>query len=124
MSTGTFSTYLTSGWVDELAAKTIFLALFSADPAGSSNPAALEIIGGVYARQDTLWTRTSPSLLTLNEDAIFRNLPPGAAVAAVGGFDAAFNGNLLFSDVLAEPLSFPVGGTYIVPAGQYAVGFA
>ena len=42
---------------------------------------------------------------------------------AVAAFDALFNGNMLLSVLLPEPRSFPVGGSYSLPAGELFLGF-
>lgn len=117
-----WSTAKREQWMDEIEALEIWMALFSADPEGSPDPALLEIESGVYTRQESLWTRTDATHLTLASGLVWRNLPPGAIVAAVGGFDDAFTGDYLFSGlVLPDPVSYPAGGTYVLPAGEYVL---
>ena len=110
-------------WVDEIEALDIWMAAFSADPEGAGDPALLEIIGGTYVRQTSAWTRTSALTLTLASPVIFSGIPPGGVIAAIGGFDDAFAGTFLFSDLLPDPESYPSGGTYVLPAGEFVVGF-
>lgn len=110
------------GWMDEIEAMEKWMAAFFADPHGLSSPASVEVSGDVYARQETLWTRTGPTVLTLASTVRFRNLPPGAVVGAVGPFDDPFGGLLVCSALVApEPISYPAGGTYTVPAGEYEI---
>ena len=120
-----FSDTLRSGWIDQLAAMPHWGALFSADPLGVGTPSSVEVPGGTYARQDTsgLWTRSSVAVLTLNTACIFRGLPPGASVAAVGFFDSAFGSTgFLHRALLPAAVNFPSGGTWVLPAGEYAAG--
>lgn len=106
-------------WMDDIEATPKWMAIFASDPDGLMLPASVEVSGDVYARQASLWVRTGPVLLTLTEAVRWRNLPPGSVVAAVGGFDDPFAGDLVFSEPLAEPISYPSGGTYLIPAGEY-----
>lgn len=118
---GRFSPGVLQGWMDQLYAKTIYLAAFSASPFGGS-PLAVEIVGGSYARLRGTFVRTSSVSMTLNADVIFRSLVPGTTIYAVGGFDALTNGNFLFGDLLENPRTFPTGGTYTVEAGELVLG--
>ena len=53
---------------------------------------------------------------------VWRSLVPGTVVAAVGAFDAAFNGNLLFRSLYATPLDYPSGGTLVMHASSLVLG--
>ena len=119
---GSFSTPVLQSWMDDMESRTKWLALVSANPMTASDPLAVEIIGTVYARQLGIWVRTSPTLLTLDSAVVWTNLVPGTVVAGVAGFDAEFNGNLLFADLLIDPLNYPNGGAYALPSGQYVLG--
>lgn len=115
-----YDSRLREEWTDQVEAIDKWMAIFSANPEGLALPATVEVSGEVYARQQSLWTRTGPTVLTLAESVRWRNLPPGSVVAAVGGFDDPFDGLLVFSElVLPEPVSYPSGGTYTLPAGEY-----
>lgn len=116
-----WSTTIRQQRMDAIAALDISMALFSADPMGVSSPATVEVVGQTYARQDSVWTRTGPTTLTLAQPCIWRSLPPGAVVAAVGAFDDPFQGVLLFADLLTPQAEFPSGGTYVLPAGEYVL---
>lgn len=117
---------LLSGWIDELEALEHWAALFSSDPLGVGSPSSVEIAGDVYARQDAigLFTRTGTTSLTLSSALVFRGLEPGVTVAAVGFFDSAFGttGFLHRSMVPGGAKSYPAGGTFVLPAGEYVVG--
>ena len=122
MSTGRFSTYQITGWIDDMYAAAKWLSVVSADPHATSSPLTTEIVGEGLTRQASSWTRTGAGLLTLDTAVVFAGLPAGAHVTGVAGFDAATNGNLLFADLLEQPVGFPFGGTYTLPAGEYVIG--
>jgi hypothetical protein len=116
----TFAVDLREAWMDDIEAVAKWMTLFSADPDGLAIPTTVEISGDVFARQESLWTRTGPATLTLAEVVRFRNLPPGTVIAAVGAFDGPLSGTIVFSDPVApEPLEYPSGGTFTIPAGEY-----
>lgn len=107
-------------WMDDIEATPKWMAAFSANPEGLALPATVEIDGDVYARQESVWLRSGPTTLTLAEVVRFRSLPPGAVLAAIGAFDDPFAGTLVFSElILPEPITYPTGGTYTLPAGEY-----
>jgi len=125
MANGRFSSEIVSGWMDGIYAKDLYLALFFTDPQTVSDPLSVEVVGGVYSRQLGVWTRSAPNVLTLSEAVVFPGLPPGTSLVAVGVFDAAFNGTFIASDLIPapdSPVSYPSGGTYVLPAGQYILG--
>lgn len=119
---GSFATPLLSSWMDTLEARSKWMALVYANPMTAPDPLAVEVIGTVYARQSGIWVRTSPTLLTLNAALVWLNLVPGTVVAGVAGFDAEFNGNLLFADMLPTPKTYSAGGNYSLPSGQFVLG--
>ena len=121
MSTGRFGPYLVKQWMDDVEAADKYLALFASDPLIGS-PYAAEIVGGIYARELSEWTRTSDYSMTLAAGIVWRSLVPGTVVRAVGAFDAAFNGNLLFRTLLDTAIEYPAGGTYPLPGGEYVIG--
>lgn len=113
------------GWMDDIEATPKWMAIFSSDPDGLLMPETVEVSGEVYSRQDSIWLRTGAVVLTLNEASIWRNLPPGSVVAAVGAFDDPFAGELVFSEPIRDPdtgdptpISYPSGGTFVLPAGE------
>jgi hypothetical protein len=126
MTLGRFSLYVTAGWMDTMWARAqaddIWLALVSADPLAVSDPMTVEVVGEALAREQSDWEHTTPTMMTLLNSVLFTGLPPGAHVAGVAGFDAPFNGHLLFSDLLDSPVDFPSGGSYTLPAGEYVIG--
>ena len=118
---GRFAPSVIEGWMDEVDSASKWMALFANDPL-AGDPLAAEIIGGTYARQLGVWARTSPGALTLDAGLLWRSLVPGTVVYAVGAFDAAFNGNLLFRDMLVLPKTYPTGGTFSLAADEWVVG--
>lgn len=128
MNQGSFSAEVVEGWMDQLEDRPKWLAAFSADPYVGSDPATVEIIGGSYARQESLWVRSDVRALTLDVAVAFRSLVPGTIIAAVGAFDDAFSGALLFRSMILDedgnpaPLAFPAGGTHLISAGEYVIG--
>jgi hypothetical protein len=54
---------------------------------------------------------------------VFSGIPIGAHVAGLAVFNADFNGDLLASDLLPEPVDYPSGGTWVLPIGEFALGF-
>lgn len=119
MSFGRFSSYQSQLWMDEVEAKEKWLTVVSADPLAVSNPLTVELI---TTRILGVWVRSSTYAMTLTIPLVFPDLPSGAHVAGVAGFDAPVNGHLLFSDLLDTPVDFPEGGTYILPGSEYVIG--
>ena len=128
MDQGSFSVDLIETWMDGVQDAEKHMALFSADPFAVADPATVEVIGGTYARQDSLWLRNDVRALTLDEAVVWRSLVPGTVAAAVGAFDDPFAGSLLFRSLLLDedgnpdPKVFTVGGTFSLAAGEYVVG--
>lgn len=118
---GRFAPSVIEAWMDEMDARDKWMALFASDPY-LGDPLAAEIIGATYARQHPLWTRSSVAALTLTDGVLFQALAPGTVIAAIGAFDSAFNGTLLFRDLLTTPRAYPTGGTFRLDAGEYVVG--
>lgn len=119
MSFGRFSNFKTTTWMDTVVADDKWMTLVSADALAVADPLTVEL---TTTRVQGTWFRTSNSLLTLTSPLVFPGLLAGAHVAGVAGFNAAVNGNLLFSSLLDTPVDFPAGGTYTLPAGQYVLG--
>jgi hypothetical protein len=87
----TFAVDLREAWMDDIEAVAKWMTLFSADPDGLAIPTTVEISGDVFARQESLCA-----------------------------FDGPFSGTIVFSDPVApEPLEYPSGGTFTIPAGEY-----
>lgn len=129
MDQGTFSTSVIEGWVDQIEDTPKWLAIFSSDPWAVADPTTVEVAGDTYVRINATWLRTDVRALTLDSAAIWRSLPPGTVVAAIGAFDDAFAGTVLFRSMLLDPVSgnpapvaFPTGGTFKIDAGEYVIG--
>lgn len=128
MDQGSFSIGVIEEWMDGIDDAEKFMALFSADPWAVADPTTVEVIGGTYSRQESLWLRNDVRSITLDAGLVWRSLVPGTAIAAVGAFDDAFGDRLLFRSMLLDedgnpdPKIFPSGGTYALAAGEYVVG--
>lgn len=128
MDQGSFSIAVIEEWMDGIEDREKHMALFSADPWGVADPTTVEVIGGTYSRQDSLWLRNDVRSIILDAGVVWRSLVPGTAIAAVGAFDSAFGDVLLFRSMLLDvdgnpdPKVFPAGGTYALSAGEYVVG--
>ena len=128
MDQGSFGISVIERWMDEVDDATKHMALFSSDPWMVADPTTVEVIGGTYSRQDSLWLRTDVRAITLDAGLVWRSLVPGTVIAAVGAFDDAFGDNLLFRSMLLDengdpdPRVFTSGGTYTISAGEYVVG--
>lgn len=128
MDQGSFSIGVIEGWMDWVEDQPKWMALFSADPWGVADPVTVEVIGGTYARQDSLWLRNDVRSIILDAALVWRSLVPGTVVAGIGAFDDPFTGSLLFRSMILDvdgnpdPVSYPSGGTHTVAAGEYVVG--
>ena len=114
-----------SGWIDSLQATAHYGALFSADPFSITPPSSVEVGGALYSRQDAtgLWDRIGLSVIRLNTALVWRNLAPGTSIAAVGFMDSPFGTmGMLHRAMLDDAVSFPAGGTWVLPAGEYSAG--
>lgn len=126
---GRFSKYQTSAWMDDLASRSLYMALFTQDPYAVTNPLSVELVGTSINRQPSEWKRTSSFSLELNNDVFFAAIPPETSLVAIGAFDAPINGNLIFRDLIdaagngrGEPLYLPTGGTFGIAAGDMVIG--
>lgn len=128
MDQGSFSISVIEEWMDSIEDAEKHMALFSADPWSVADPTTVEIIGGTYARQESLWLRSDVRAITLDAALVWRSLVPGTTVAAVGAFDDPFAGRLLFRSMHLDesgnpaPIAYPSGGTHTLAAGEYVVG--
>jgi hypothetical protein len=124
------STYLAAKWLDEIVSGAIpsYMAMFTSDPQAAGNPLTVEITYGAYVRPAASWTR-SGRILTSAVGFTWNAIPAGSVITHLGAFDAAVNGNFLWSGPVpvasASPLgyySFPNGGYLSLAAGAYHVG--
>ena len=119
---GRFSDFLVTPWLQQILAQTNFLGLTTQDPFSVGNASTVEIIGQSYARQIPTFTLTG-RLLTSGGILTWQGIPPGAVVSHIAGWDAAFNGNLLWgAPIPGGVVSYPNGGYFQIPANQYFVG--
>lgn len=118
---GRWSPQMIELWIDQVEALDKWVALFFSDPL-AADPLTVEVVGGMYAREQPLWSRSSPYALTLDEEAVFRSLAPGTSITAIGLMTDAFSGLLTCRDLLATPRSYPAGGTFRLDAGEWVIG--
>lgn len=107
----------------QLVDTAINFALFTADPLVAADPLTVELQGGTYGRPDAVWSQFNPTGLVNRDDISFQGIPAGAIVTSVGVFDAVVNGHLIGADNFDSPLSFPTGGSWELPAGEFFLGF-
>lgn len=100
----------------------LWFAVFSADALAAPDPLTIEIGGGGYTRPVAAWTPYGTTGLVCVE-IDFHALPPASHISCVGLFDAEINGNLQAADSLDAPVDLPLGGTWILPAGEFFLGF-
>lgn len=116
------STFQLAEWLSQLAAKRVWFGLFFEDPESVSNPLTAEIAGVSYSRPKVAWSRPSPVLLRNSGVLRWTGLTAGTAVAAVGGFNKAVGGDLLFSSTEGITTTVAAGGAYVLPSASYYVG--
>jgi hypothetical protein len=109
-------------WIDQAEMLSKWIGLCYQDPTAVSDPRTVEINSFGYQREGTSWTRSGTNVLTLNTDVFIHGLAPGDVVVAVTGWNAQFNGQMIFSDLLRVPKPYPSGGSYVLPAGEYVLG--
>ena len=116
------STFLISSWMDLLQATDVWLALFVSDPYAASDPRTVEVASPAYSRPAVVWNRPGPRLLRVTNACSWTGLVQGTRPAAIGGFDAATNGHLLFASTEDDPVTVGVGGVFTLPANSYYLG--
>ena len=126
---GRLGLYQVNAWMTALAATALFATVFTSDPNAASDPLSVEVLGSGYNRVQASFSRTGPGLITLDTVLVIPAIPPGATGVWVGFMDAAANGHLIASDLIRDPLtgiatprSYPAGGTFVIPAGEYTIG--
>jgi hypothetical protein len=59
---------------------------------------------------------------------MLQGIEPGTTIVGIGAFDDAYGGELVFADLFVDesgnptPLSYPSGGTFVLPASEYVIG--
>lgn len=100
----------------------MWFAIFSGDALVAPDPLTIEIGAGGYTRPAAAWTQySSTGLVCVETD--FHSIPPASHIACVGLFDAEINGNLLAADTLDTAVDLPAGGTWVLPDGEFFLGF-
>lgn len=111
------------GTTTQLGDIPMWFAAFSANPLTAPDPLTVEVLGATIVRPQAAWAAFGLTGLVNSADVEFLALPAGSHLAAVGLFDAEVNGTLMAADTLDTPLDFPVGGAWVLPAGEYFLGF-
>lgn len=120
MRTGRVSDVVAADWLADLAARSLFLGLMTADPYSVADPLTVEVTGLAYGRVPVTWL-TSARLLR-NEDLLaWIGIPAGTTIAAITGWDTAFNGVMSFSAPYG-PTLWPAPGGLTIPAEDFFVG--
>lgn len=121
MSWGRFSDDIVQAWIDEIAAKTLYGALFYANPL-VTDPLTVEVVGGGYVRPLMPTTRSAFNLLVNTPLLVWHNLSPGTHIAWVGAFDSPTGGTLQAAALLDTAVDLLSGGTWTLDAEQFAMG--
>lgn len=117
---GRVSDDVAADWLADLAARSTYLGLATANPFGVADPLTVEVTGGGYSRVPVTWL-TSARLLR-NEFALaWVGIPPGTTVAYITGWNAAFNGDMSFATPYG-PTLYAVTGGLLIPAEDFFVG--
>lgn len=105
----------------------VWWGLFYDNPLVVTDPTTVEILGGTYERPEHTvpgdWDAFGLTGLVNSIDVEFLNIPPGNSIHAVGLWDDDTGGKLLGADVLDDPVNFPDGGSWVLPAGDFYFGF-
>lgn len=99
------------------APATIYVGLHTADPGETG---ANEVNGGSYARQSASFSAAANGA-TANTDAINFTGMPAVTITHVSLWDAATNGNCLWSGPLIASKTTNAGDTFQIPAGDLDV---
>lgn len=121
MRTGRIDASVTTGWLADLASRARWAALMRDDPYAGTDPLAVEVGGSPYARAATAWESVG-SLLRNTAPLEWLALSAGTRATAVAGFDAPFNGRLLWVAYLEKPRSWPGGGSMRLGKGELVLG--
>lgn len=95
-------------------------ALMFGDPFAVNDPLSVEVLGDAYRRPPFVLSRVDKVLR--NAAPLQWTVAPGSSLHGVASFDAPFNGNPCHYTPLPAPQDYPVGGTFILPAYELAIG--
>jgi len=125
MPAGRIAPWVTQAWLHgpqlpPLDKIPTWAALVSSDPFLLSDPLAVEVLGDAYRR---------PSFPMQWVDQVIRNasalgwtVGPMSRIGGIAGFDAPFNGRILWYTPLPDALDYPVGGSVSFPAREIYLG--
>lgn len=121
MGQGRFSDPVIQAWIDEIAAKTLWGAIFHQNPL-TNDPLASEVSGPSYTRPSCPMSRSAYNLLVSLDLLDWPSLPAGTHIAWAGAFDADVNGTLQFAAPLDVAVDLLSGGPFTLPAGELVAG--
>jgi hypothetical protein len=99
---------------------TVYVALYTTAPSDSGG--GTEVSGGGYARQPVTFSAASDGSISNSEDITFPQATANwGTIVAVGLFDAATAGNLLWYGDLTQSKTVNSGDIFKIPAGNLTV---
>jgi hypothetical protein len=119
MSTGRFSDYQVAQWLADAASNGYWLAIHYDDP-DISGAYASEIFGGSYIRVLAQFSGVDGRTIW-NTDTVRWTGLPAVQATFLAGWDAQFNGNLLWSSSIDGVVKFIDGSTWAIPAQSVAL---
>jgi hypothetical protein len=125
MASGRFAPWITQAWlvgpqIPPLKDIPQWAALVSSDPYLVSDPLAVEVLGDAYRRPQ--FTPQVVDQILRNAAALSWTVGPMTRIAGIAGFDAAFNGRLMWYTPLPDALDYPAGGSVSFPAREIYLG--
>jgi hypothetical protein len=124
MGLGRIAPDITAAWLTSSMggiAEPQWAGLVSDDPFETSNPLSVEILGDAYRRPSC--PRELVGTVLRNSTVLHWAFGPMTRIVGVAGFDAAFNGRVRwFIPFDGDPLNFPSGGSYDLPARSLFIG--
>jgi hypothetical protein len=98
------------------AAGTLYLALFTSDPAEDGS--GTEVTGGAYARQTVAFTVAGNNASNTSAVEYATATAGYGTVSHIGVYDAATSGNLLAYAALTSSKAIDIGDVFRVPTGD------
>jgi hypothetical protein len=121
MGVGRFAPAVTQGWLAEMLAKQHYGALMVGDPFITSDPLAVELLGASYRRPKIIFEQVGQLLRNTNSFN-WLGIPPQSRIVGAAGFDAPYNGSIIWYFPLDTPLDFAIGGSWAIAAQDLYLG--
>lgn len=118
-----WSDYQVGKWMTDLRNTRLWAGLLTGAPSSAQDILVLEVGGSVYRRPELSLRTANPRLLVTNTATAFVGIPEQTTVYAMAVLDDPYNGNLIGYFPLPAPRPFPLGGQYVIPAGELFLGF-